>query len=157
MELASYLVAVVAVLCAGMIYGTDASGALVLRPTYARLDDRALVAVTGFGHYYGDRRFPVPGVLSVVATVLAGVAAAVAGRGWAAAAAAVATVALVVWLVIYKIVAAPINKRLTAAAFAGEVPADARALQDKWESVVTLRFVLQGVAVAALCGVLAFP
>ncbi|HWK91974.1 MAG TPA: DUF1772 domain-containing protein [Luteimicrobium sp.] len=157
MELASYLVAVVAVLGVGMIYGTDACAALVLRPAYARVDDRTLVTVTGFGHYYGDRRFPVPGVLGVVATVLAGVAAALAGRGWATAAAAVATVALVAWLVIYKVVAAPVNKRLTAAAFAGEVPADARALQEKWDSVVTLRFVLQGVAVAALCGVLALP
>ncbi len=157
MDLASYLIAVVAVLSAGMIYGTDAVGALVMRPTWARVDDRTMVAVTGFSHYYGDRRFPIPGILGVVATVLAGVAAAVAGRGWAATAAAVATIALVVWLVIYKVVAAPINKRLTEAAFAGEVPADARALQARWDSVVVLRVVLQGVAVAALCGVLALP
>ena len=113
--------------------------------------------VNGHMHYYGDRRFPVPGILSVVTTTLAGCASALGGRWLPAAAAFGATAALVAWLAIYKRVNAPVNRVLTAAAQEGRVPQDARALQTRWDSVITWRAVLQGVAVAALCVVLALP
>ena len=80
MNLVSHVLAVVAVLAAGIIYGTDVLGALVMRPTWEKVDDRALVMVNGHMHYYGDRRFPVPGVLSIVATLAAGCASALNGR-----------------------------------------------------------------------------
>jgi hypothetical protein len=157
MNLASHLLAVVAVLAAGIIYGTDVLGALVMRPTWRKVDDRTMVLVNGHMHYYGDRRFPIPGVLGVVATVLAAGAAALSERWMATAAALVATVVLVVWLALYHTVNAPINRELTAAAQEGRVPANARALQTRWDSVITARAVLQGIAVAALCAVLALP
>lgn len=157
MNLASHLIAVVAVLSGGIIYGTDALGALVMRPTWQKVDDSTLVAVSGHSHYYGDRRFPIPGALSVIATVLAAATSALAERWAATAAALVAAVALVVWLTIYRKVNAPINRELTAAANEGRVPENARALQIRWDSVITIRFVLQGVALAALCAVLALP
>jgi hypothetical protein len=157
MSLVSHLLAVVAVLAAGIIYGTDVLGALVMRPTWEKVDDRALVMVNGHMHYFGDRRFPVPGILSVVTTILAGGASALSGRWPAAAAALVATAALVAWLAIYQRVNAPVNRVLTAAAQEGRVPQDARALQTRWDSVITWRAVLQGIAVAALCAVLALP
>jgi hypothetical protein len=157
MNVASHLLAVVAVLTAGIIYGTDVLGALVMRPAWAKVDDRALVVVTGHMHHYGDRRFPVPGILSVVTTVLAAIASALSERWPAMVAALVATVALVVWLAIYRNVNAPINRELTAAAQEDRVPANARDLQTRWDSVITARAVLQGVAVAALCAVLALP
>ena len=108
-----------------------------MRPTWEKVDDRALVMVNGHMHYFADRRFPVPGILSVVATILAGCASVLSGRWLPAAAALVATAALVAWL--------------------GRVPQDARALQTRWDSVITWRAVLQGIAVAALCAVLALP
>lgn len=74
-----------------------------------------------------------------------------------AGAAGASALALVAWLAIYKHVNAPINRALTAAAQAGRVPADARALQTRWDSVIVARAVLQGIAVAALCAVLALP
>jgi hypothetical protein len=157
MNLASHLFAAVAVLAAGIIYGTDVLGALVMRPTWEKVDDRTLVMVNGHMHYYGDRRFPIPGILSVVATVLAAGASALGGRWLPTAAALVAAAALVVWLAIYKRVNAPVNRALTAAAQEGRVPQDARALQNRWDSVITSRAVLQGIAVAALCAVLALP
>jgi hypothetical protein len=157
MNLASHLLAAVAVLAAGIIYGTDVLGALVMRPTWEKVDDRTLVMVNGHMHYYGDRRFPIPGILSVVATVLAAGASALSGRWLPTAAALVATAALVVWLAIYMRVNAPVNRALTTAAQEGRVPQDARALQTRWDSVITSRAVLQGIAVAALCAVLALP
>ncbi|HEY1105245.1 MAG TPA: DUF1772 domain-containing protein, partial [Agromyces sp.] len=55
--------AVIAVLNLAVIFGTDVVAAVVLRPVYAELDDRSMVQVVGRGHYYGDRRLPVVGIL----------------------------------------------------------------------------------------------
>jgi hypothetical protein len=154
MEILSLLLAAVGVLSAGVIYGTDMLGAIVGRPTWEHVDVRTMVIATGTMHHYGDRRFPIPGILSIVATVLAGVASGIGGHWLAAAAAAVASVALVIWLTIFKTVNAPINKELSLAAHEGRVPDNARALQARWDSVINLRAALQGIAVAALCVVL---
>ncbi|MBV9091446.1 MAG: DUF1772 domain-containing protein [Mycobacteriaceae bacterium] len=149
-ELARFA-ALVAVLGAAVIYGTDVFCAVVQRPALARVDDRALVAVMGNVHRYGDRRMPIPGALSLVAAALSAALAGWAGR-WSAASAAAAAVGLLsTWLAIYVGVSAPINRRLTTAAKAGEVPADARTLQTDWDRVITARAVLQGLAIVALC------
>jgi len=143
--------ALVAILGTAVVYGTDVFCALVLRPALAHIDDRALGAVTGFVHRYGDRRMPVPGAVGLVASAAAAVLAAL-GTNWAQAiAAGVAGVLLVIWLLLYLRVSAPINRKLTAAAEDGQVLADVHALQSDWDRVINLRAVLQGLAVAALC------
>jgi hypothetical protein len=73
-------------------------------------------------HQYGDRRLPVPGVLSIIAAALAAVTAAIAGQAAAAATAGAAVAVLAVWLIIYLRISAPINRTLTAAAEAGFNP-----------------------------------
>jgi Domain of unknown function (DUF1772) len=143
--------ALIAVLGTGVVYGTDVFCAMVLRPALARIDDAALVAVTGYVHLYGDRRMPIPGVLGIVAAAASTALAAAAGRSTAAALAGAALALLVVWLVIYLRVSAPINRQLTAAAEAGDVPANARILQANWDRVINARAILQGLAVCALC------
>ncbi len=80
------LFALVAVLGTGVVYGTDVFCAMVQRPALARIDDRALLAVMGNIHRYGDRRMPVPGVLGLVAAVISVALAAASGR-WTQAAA----------------------------------------------------------------------
>ena len=143
--------AVIAVLGTAVVYGTDVFCALVQRPALAHVDDRALVAVMGNVHRYGDRRMPVPGVLGMAAAAVSAALAAASGR-WAQAAAAGAGVGLLVlWLGLYLRVSAPINRQLTAAADHPEQPTDARALQRRWDKVITTRATLQGMAVAALC------
>lgn len=69
--------------------------------------------------------------------------AAISGHTPAAAIAGVAVAALVAWLGIYVRVAKPVNARQTAAARSGVIPANARALQDKWNSVINARVALQ--------------
>ena len=142
--------ALVAVLGTGVVYGTDAFCAMVQRPALARIDDRALLAVMGNIHRYGDRRMPLPGVLGLVAAAISAVLAAVAGHGVPAAAAGVAVVLLVVWLVVYLRVSAPINRQLTAAVDQPAPSTDARTLQHNWDRVITIRAVLQGLAVTTL-------
>jgi hypothetical protein len=149
------LAAALAVLGTAVVYGTDVFCALVLRPALARVDDRALVAVIGNVHRYGDRRMPLPGVLGIVAAAATAVLAAVAAHWTQAIASGVALALLLVWLVLYTRVSAPINRQLTAAADAGETLPNGRALQANWDRIIDGRAVLQGLAVAALCVALA--
>ena len=97
---------------------------------------------------------PVPGVLGIVATAATAVLATVAAHWAQAIAAGVALVLLLVWLVLYTRVSAPINRQLTAAADAGQMLPNGRALQAKWDRIIGARAMLQGLAVAALCVVL---
>jgi hypothetical protein len=121
----------------------------VQRPALAHVDDRALVAVMGNVHRYGDRRMPVPGGLGMAAAAVSAALAVASGR-WAQAVAAGSAVGLLVlWL--YLRVSAPINHQLTAAADHPELPTDALALQRSWDKVITTTAALQGMAVAALC------
>ncbi|UOQ90365.1 DUF1772 domain-containing protein [Agromyces endophyticus] len=155
MSIVIAVAAVIAVLNLAVIFGTDVVAAVVLRPVYAELDDRSMVQVVGRGHYYGDRRLPVVGILGTVLTAASVVLAALWGTPLAATAAAIALVLLLVWLAMFARISAPINKVLTAAALAGEVPADARSLQARWESIIVLRSVLLGLAILLLCATLA--
>jgi hypothetical protein len=143
--------ALIAVLGTGVVYGTDVFCALVQRPALARVDDRALTAVMGNVHRYGDRRMPIPGVLGIIAAAICATVAAIAGRWVEAIPAATAVGLLLVWLALYLSVSAPINRQLTEAAEVGEVPANVRVLQRNWDRIITARAVLQGLAVAALC------
>jgi hypothetical protein len=145
------ILAVIAVLGTAVVFGTDVFCAVVLRPALSRLDDNALVLVTGYVHRYGDRRMPIPGVLAIAATTATVVLAVTAGHLAHAAAAATALIALLIWLLLYIRISAPINRQLTAAAESGRTLANGRALQAKWDSIIYIRAALQGFAVVALC------
>lgn len=151
------LAALIAVMGSAVVYGTDVFCAMVLRPALARVDDRALGAVTGYVHRYGDRRMPVPGAIGVAAAAVSAALAAL-GANWAQAVpAGVAVLLLLVWLLLYVRVSAPINRQLTAAAASGQVLPDVRLLQANWDRIITARAVLQGLALAALCLALTDP
>jgi uncharacterized membrane protein len=151
MHLAAHLAALIAVLGAGVVYGTDAFCAFVLRPALARVDDATLTAVMGNVHRFGDRRMPGPGIVGLIAAAGTSVFAALADRLAASATAGAALALLLVWLLLYLRISAPINRTLTAAANHRETPPDARALQGDWDRIIVPRAVLQGLAVAALC------
>jgi hypothetical protein len=145
------LAAIIAALSTAVVYGTDVFCALVQRPALARVDDATLTAVMGNVHRFGDRRLPVPGILGILAAVVASVLAALDGRPIAAAAAGAALAFLLVWLALYLRVSAPINRALTTASDNHKTPANARALQHNWDRVIVPRAILQGLAIAALC------
>jgi hypothetical protein len=151
LDLIARAAALIAVLGSAVVYGTDVFCAIVLRPALASVDDSALVAVTGSVHRYGDRRMPVPGVLGILATAATAALAAVAAHWTQAIAAGAALILLLIWLALYTQVSAPINRQLTAAADAGQPLPNGRALQAKWDSIISGRAMLQGLALAALC------
>jgi len=149
------ILATTAALATAVIFGTDTLGALVSRPTYAALDDATMTRVVGLSHRYGNARMPVPGILSVVAGAATTLAAFLTGRPSAGVAAGIALLLLLVWLVLFNRVSLPINKTFIEAAEAGRVPAGARQLQQRWDSIINLRAALQGAALLGFCLTLA--
>ncbi|WP_342800414.1 DUF1772 domain-containing protein [Nocardia sp. No.11] len=148
------IIATVAVLANAVVYGTDVCGAVIMRSVYRKLDDATVTVSAGWGHYYGDKRMPIAGVGGVVTAILTLVIALSAGQLGAAVAAGISVAALLTWLAFYVRVAKPINSQQTAAALSGVIPADARALQDKWDSILKYRVTLQFIAIAGLCAAL---
>lgn len=147
---------IIAILGVAVIFGADVLAAVVLRPVYAGVDDRTLVQAVGRGHHFGDRRLPIAGILGVVFSAVTAVLAFV-GQLWISAILASASLLLLaIWLILFARISKPINARLSSAALADDVPADARELQDRWESIINLRAVIQGAAVLLLCLVLVF-
>jgi hypothetical protein len=151
---ASHALAALAVLSVGVIYGTDIFSAVVLRPAMATLNDRELTQAAGRIHQYGDARLPLPGAAGTAAAAAAAICAALAGHVAAAALAGAAFVALLGWLGLYLRIAAPINRRMTKAARDHDTPADIRAMQERWDSIITTRAGLQGAAMALLIATL---
>jgi hypothetical protein len=155
MTVATEVLLILAVLFNGVVYGTDACAAVVMRSAYARVDDDTMTRVAGWGHHYGDRRMPVFGVGGLITVLIAISVAALAGATVGAILAGVALTSLLLWLLIYTRTAKPINEQQKRAAKTGEIPADARALQERWDNVLNLRVGLQAIAIGALCTAIA--
>lgn len=149
------VLATAAALATAVIFGTDTLGALVMRPTFAAVDDATMTRVVGLSHRFGNARMPLPGILSVVAGAAAALTAFLIGRPAAGAAAGSALLLLLVWLVLFNRISLPINMVFIEAAEAGRVPAGARQLQQRWDSIINLRAVLQGTALLGFCLTLA--
>ncbi|MEU9547018.1 anthrone oxygenase family protein [Streptomyces mirabilis] len=139
--------ALVAVFSTAIIYGTDVFCALVMRPAASGASDASVADLLGRVHEYGDRRLPLPGILAIIATALA---TATHDSTPARIGGAIALTALLLWLAIYLRISAPINKKLRAAAASHTVPADTRQLQQRWDSVIWTRALLQTIALASL-------
>ncbi|WP_063048778.1 hypothetical protein [Nocardia arthritidis] len=152
--LTGQVIAAAAVLSNAIVYGTDVSVAVITRSVYRKLDDATVTVSAGWGHYYGDKRMPIVGAGGVVTAVLTLLIALLAGQVGAAIAAGITVAALFTWLAFYVRVAKPINSQQTAAAQSGIIPANARALQDKWDSILKYRVTLQFIAIAGLCAAL---
>ncbi len=73
------IVAIIGVMAAGIIYGTDVFCAIVQRPALTKIDDATVTAVMGRVHQYGDRRLPVPGVIGILAAAVTTAAMAISG------------------------------------------------------------------------------
>ena len=150
----SLALAALAALACAVVYGTDVFAALVLRPALAALDDAALTQAAGRIHEYADQRMPLPGAASIVAAAASALAAGLAGHPLQATLAGAALAALLAWLSLYVRIAAPINRELTQAAGAHQIPTNARSMQQQWDHIIGLRVALQATALALLVAVL---
>jgi len=149
------ILAGLAILANGVIYGTDVFGAIVLRPAIAAVDDRTLTQLLGHIHRIADVRLRNITVVGLITAIATAAVAAASGHWVSAAAGALATLAVIAFIAVYNRVGKPVNTTLTAAALADQVPRDARQLQARWDSVINARAALQTIALAALCVALA--
>jgi hypothetical protein len=109
----------------------------------------------GHVHRIADRRLFAISVVGLIAAVATTAVAAASGHWVSTATAALATLALISFALVYTRISKPVNQVLTAAALADQVPADARQLQARWDSVINLRVALQTLALTGLCVALA--
>jgi hypothetical protein len=133
------ILAGLAILANGVIYGTDVFGAIVLRPAIAAVDDRTLTQLLGHIHRIADVRLRNITIAGLVMAVATAAVAAASGHWVSAVGGALATLAVIVFIGVYNRVSKPVNTALTAAALADQVPPDARQLQARWDSVINAR------------------
>lgn len=138
-----------ALLGVASVFGTDVFFCVVGRSAFRRVSDATLVEATGRLHEVADRRMPIFGVMGI-GGALASIAFSRAWLVWALSAVA----AQVLFIVVYRSVSAPVNAELTRHARAGSVPADARALQARWDSVIAARVFIMAFALVAIAAAL---
>src|SRR5262249_14786296 len=155
MHIGIEILAGLAILANGVIYGTDVFGALVLCPAMGAVDDRTLTQAMGHIHRIADRRIAAISIGGLFVTPAPAALAAAPGPPGRPPAAALATLALIIFAVVYTRISKPVNRALTAAAIADRVPDDTRQLQERWNSVINTRVTLQTIALGALCVALA--
>jgi hypothetical protein len=129
-----------AILSIGVLYGVDVFFTVIGRKALSQSSDAGMTEVIGRIHEVADVRMPIFGAVALVSTL------ALAAAQWFNSAPAsalawslTALIAQIVFLVVYSAVSKPVNVALTRAAQSGQVPANARLLQNRWDSVITLR------------------
>ena len=107
------ILAGLAILANGVIYGTDVFGAIVLRPAIAAVDERTLTQLLGHIHRIADVRLRNITVVGLITAVAAAAVAAATGHWVSAAAGALATLAVIIFIGVYNRVSKPVNTVLT--------------------------------------------
>lgn len=142
----------ICILSVAVTYGTDTFFAVVGRYALERSTPASVADMMGRIHEFADGRMPVFVMTGLVSSLVLSFV-----LGWVSLAGVLTLVAfglLVAHLVVWAVVARPINARLIAAARAGIVPDDTRAMQQRWDSVIGWRALLLfgALALIALAG-----
>jgi len=135
--LSSQILLTIAILTAGVIYGTDMFHAIAGKRATELSKDSSIADLLGHTHLIADKRMPAIGITSVVSTALCTALnynyltiACLSGG---------ALVMLLIHLALYLTIAKPINALMSEAAVKNRVPENIRALQRRWESVIYYR------------------
>jgi Domain of unknown function (DUF1772) len=118
------------------------------RRALAHSSDAAIADVMGRFHEIADARMPVFGVSGVLATISFAIVV-----GWGTVSSLLALVALaglLIQLGLYLVVAKPINAKMTEAIQKGQILAEIRDLQNRWDSVISTRALAMTLAIICL-------
>jgi len=139
---------ILAVLSTGVVYGTDVFFALIVRKAVKKTDDSSIADLIGWIHLIADKRMPLIGITSIVSSVLFICLNGLTGTpGWLA---LIAVVSLLGHLAIYLTFAKPINSEMSLAASNKIKLQNIRSLQQKWDSVISIRAILLTIAMISL-------
>jgi hypothetical protein len=142
------LLLVIAILATGIVYGTNVFFAIVGKKAAQLSKDSSIADVSGHTHLVADKRMPPVGISGMVSTI-----AFIVLKGFShpsALLAACAFLCLLAHLVLYLIIAKPINAKMSAAAIKNITLPDIRHLQQKWDSIIYIRAVILTIAMVAL-------
>jgi hypothetical protein len=153
-ELMDYLeriMHIIAILSIGVVYGVDVFFTVIGRKALSLSSDAGMTEVIGRIHEVADKRMPIFGATGLVSTLV------LAGTQWLNSAPAsalawsiTAIIAQIIFLILYSTVSKPVNIELTRAAQTGQVPVNARLLQNRWDRVIPLRACLLLLALLSL-------
>jgi hypothetical protein len=139
---------ITAVLSTGIVYGTDVFFALIVRKAVKDSDDSSIADLIGRIHLIADKRMPPIGITSVLSSALFIVLNGLTSTpGWLA---LVAAVSLLGHLTIYVTFSKPINSDMSLAVKDKIKLPNIRALQEKWDSVISIRATLLTIAMISL-------
>lgn len=139
---------ILAILSAGVVYGVDLFFAVIGRRALAQSSDAAIADVMGHLHGVADARMPVFGITGMLATLAFAIAVQVGTTSsWLA---LISLAGFLTQLALYLAVAKPVNSKMTKAIQQGQILADIRALQNRWDSVIISRALAMTLAVSCL-------
>jgi len=139
---------IIAVLSTGIVYGTDVFFALIVKKAVKKSDDSSIADLIGWIHLTADKRMPSIGITSIVSSVLFICLNGLTDTpGWLA---STAVVSLLGHLTIYLTFSKPINSDMSLAARDKIKLHNIRALQQKWDSVISIRAILLTIAMISL-------
>ena len=153
MHTINFIAGIVTILSIAIVFGTDFFFAFVGKKALLRSDEASMINVIGNMHEIADKRMPIVGATAMLGTVYL-----VVFKGFGTPDLTlflIALVALLVHLMLYLLVAKPVNEKMEEAVKYGRILMNARALQKKWDSVIVFRTVALSIAmVFTLFGVL---
>jgi len=139
---------IIAVMTTGVVYGTDVFFALIVKKAVKKSDDSSIADLIGWIHWIADKRMPPIGITSVLSSVLFICLNGLTDTpGWLA---FTAVVSLLAHLTIYLTFSKPINSDMSQAAKDKIKLHNIRALQQKWDSVISIRAILLTIAMISL-------
>jgi hypothetical protein len=142
----NYIAGTITVLSTAILFGTDFFFALVGKKALLKSDEASMVNVVGNMHEIADKRMPIIG-----ATAILGIVYLIIFKGLGTPDLTmflIALVAMLVHLMLYLLVAKPVNEQMKEAVKYGRILMNARALQKKWDSVIGFRSIALLIAMA---------
>jgi hypothetical protein len=139
---------ILAILSTGVVYGVDIFFAVIGRRALAQSSDAAIADVMGHLHEVADARMPVFGITGMLATLAFAIVVQLGTTSsWLA---LIGLAGLLTQLALYLSVAKPVNTKMTKAIQQGQILADIRDLQNRWDSVIISRALAMTLAVTCL-------
>lgn len=140
MEVMEHVLHITAILSIGVVYGVDVFFTVVGRTALNKSSDESMTEIIGRIHETADKRMPLFGAAALLSTVMLTLFQLLNSSPaltiiWSVA----ALILQIVFLIMYSLISKPINAQLIRAAQTSQVPANARLLQNRWDSVIPVR------------------
>jgi hypothetical protein len=135
-----------------VVFGTDMFFLTIGRSALKRASIAAITEVMGFFHLFADARMPFWGILAILSNLSLTVFSPN-GRRWYY---LTSLLMLIAFVIVYNLLAKPINRQQTEAAKTGATLSNGRELQEAWDRLLLIRVPLLVASLLAQCLVLLF-